>query len=281
MLHPLYEKYQKQLEVSYWLLIGTITALVNSFSVLDDYKRRGLSIERWQPFVWEFSSQISIFILIPILFYIDKKHPINISKIKQSLLLHLPLSIAFSVLHVYLMIALRHFYYYFSQSTYDFGDWSVELIYEYRKDLGSYISILATFYIYRFIISRLRNEAREIEVGEGQQGSIYVERLIVKKIGKEFIIRVSDIAWVEASGNYMNLHIGESCYPIRTTMADLEKRLDPHQFVRIHRSTMVNLDLVKEIIALETGDFLLTLNNGRQLKLSRRYRDEVNTRLAG
>ena len=79
----------------------------------------------------------------------------------------------------------------------------------------------------------------------------------------------------------MNLHIGASCYPIRATMAELEKRLDPNQFVRIHRSSMVNLDLVKEIIALETGDFLLTLTNEHQLKLSRRYRDEVNARLAG
>ena len=281
MLHPLFEKFQKQIEASYWLLIGMVSALTNSFSVLDDFQRRGLSIELWQPFVWEFSSLIAIVILIPMLLFIDKKYPINIDKIKQSILLHLSLSVAFSICHVFLMVCLRKFYYHFTELSYEFGNWQVELVSEYRKDVLSYISILATFYIYRFVISRLRNEATEIGIGEGEQDSAYAERLIVKKIGKEFIIRVTDIEWVAASGNYMNLHIGDSCYPIRATMADLEKRLDPNQFVRIHRSSMVNLDLVKEIIALESGDFLLTLKNGHQLKLSRRYRDEVNARLAG
>lgn len=280
MLNPLYEKYRKYFEVSYWLLISTVYALINSYSVIDDYQRRGLQIDQWQPFVWEFSSQISVLLLIPMLLYIDNKLPLNLKKIKQSIIFHLFLSVVFSIMHVLLMVAIRKICYYVNNNNYDFGNWQAELIYEYRKDVLTYISILATFYAYRFILSRLRHEASEINVGEDTAITDYAERLIVKKIGKEFIIRVSDIQWIIASGNYMNLHIGERCYPIRATMSGLEKRFNPNLFVRIHRSTMVNLDFVKEITALDTGDYLLTLNNNQQLKLSRRYKDKVYTRLS-
>jgi len=280
-MKPLFEKYQKHFEVFYWVISGFITAVINGYSVVADNERRQLSFETWEPFVWEFSSQIAILVLVPLVLLLDKKRPLQINTLKLNLALHLVYSVLFSLLHVLLMVALRKFFYSFSQSSYDFGDWQAELIYEYRKDLLTYISIITTFYVYRFIVSRLRSEAKEINMGEDKLQSTFVERLIVKKIGREFILKVSDIEWVEADGNYMNLHINQRCYPLRSTMSGLIERLDPHHFARIHRSCIVNLDAISEITPLDSGDFEVLLNHGKKLKLSRRYRENVKVLLAG
>ena len=281
MLYPLFEKHKHQWEIFYWVLNGLITGIVNSLSVLDDYQRRGLIVDVSLPFVWELSSQVSLLILLPLLLWVDNKRPIDFSNLKHSIAFHIPLSMFFSFLHVILMVGIRKIYYAFGQNSYDFGDLPTELIYEYRKDVFTYITIFVTIYAYRFVISRLRSEAMEINAGEDTPAPVFVERLIVKKISKEFIIKVSDIEWVEAAGNYMNLHIEQRCYPIRATMAGLEGRLDPKTFARIHRSYLVNLDFVAQITPLETGDFEITLKNDKKLKLSRRYRDHIKAMLAG
>jgi hypothetical protein len=279
-MYLLFVKYKKYLVVTYWLVTGTITATINSYSVLGDNQRRGLSFATWEPFVWEFSSQLSILMLIPLILYLDKKRPLKIEQFKFNIGFHLIFSLVFSILHVLLMVAMRQLCYFLNDGNYDFGDWQSEMVYEYRKDLLTYIQILSTFYIYRFIVSRLLSEAREIGLGEDFQKSTYVERLIIKKIGKEFIIKISDIEWIEASGNYMNLFIGERCYPFRSTMSALIGRLDPKQFVRVHRSSIVNIDVISEILPLESGDYQIKLNHGKKIRLSRRYRENIKSLLS-
>ncbi|MFT6777217.1 MAG: DNA-binding LytR/AlgR family response regulator [Paraglaciecola sp.] len=138
---------------------------------------------------------------------------------------------------------------------------------------------LVTFYVFRFIVSRLSSEAMEITTGEDSLPPAYVDRFIVKKLGKEFIVRSSDIEWIEAAGNYMNIHIGGRCYPIRSTMDALITRLEPKNFTRIHRSSIVNLNMIVEISPLNSGDFEILLNNEKTLRLSRRYRDDIKKQL--
>jgi len=98
-------------------------------------------------------------------------------------------------------------------------------------------------------------------------------------LGREFLIQTNDIEWIEASGNYANLHIKDSVYPMRITMDKLEKLL-PSNFTRIHRSTIVNLEQIQEIQALDTGDYEVRLHNQMKLTLSRRYRENFKTLLS-
>jgi two-component system LytT family response regulator len=90
------------------------------------------------------------------------------------------------------------------------------------------------------------------------------------------LLQVSDVDWVESAGNYVRLHIGEMKYLFRESMAALERKLDPEQFVRIHRSAIVNLDRVQELEPNAYGDYVLRLQNGLELSLSRRYRDRIS-----
>lgn len=270
-----FERNEFRYQILFWSVLASLQAGIGAATFIADYQRLDIPLESWKAIVWESSSQLSGALLIFAIVWFDKKLPMSSAKPIRSFIGHLLFSVVYSVSHVIGMVLLRKAAHYFMGGSYDFGDWSKELIYEYTKDVYSYFWIVAVIYSYRFIISRLRGEATVIAVGEDTPQPERPERLLVKKIGKEFILKIEDIEWIEACGNYMNLHIKDKVYPLRETMANLERKLDPKQFVRIHRSRMVNLDCIKEILALDTGDFEVITKNDQSLKLSRRFREKV------
>jgi two-component system LytT family response regulator len=97
-------------------------------------------------------------------------------------------------------------------------------------------------------------------------------RIWVKKGDKHLFVKTGDVDWFESHGNYVRLHVGTASYLVRTRISDLEAVLPPEQFARIHRSTIVNVDRVAEIAAWFGGDYIVTLRDGTQLKLTRFYR---------
>ena len=165
-------------------------------------------------------------------------------------------------------------------ASYALGDWGHAFIYEYRKDLMTYITIVLVIYAYRLLVRRLLGEAKYVQLGESEQDQSPPDRLLVKKLGKEFLISVEEIDWVAASGNYANLHVQERVYPMRITMNRIATLLPANQFFRIHRSTIVNLQRVAHIEAQDSGDHLVTLTNGKELGFSRRYRENFKEALA-
>lgn len=109
----------------------------------------------------------------------------------------------------------------------------------------------------------------------------YLKRLAVKTGGQVFFLNVEEIEWIEAAGNYAGLHVKEKTHLIRETMSDLEARLDPELFLRIHRSTIVNLDRIKALAPVSNGEYVLTLHDGTRLPSSRSYRARVQALLKG
>jgi two-component system LytT family response regulator len=102
------------------------------------------------------------------------------------------------------------------------------------------------------------------------------EKLInIKDRGQIFRVDVDSIERIDAAGDYMCIYTGDNTLILRETMKDLEKRLDPRRFQRVHRSTIVNLDLVKQVKPHTNGECFLVLNSGAQVKVSRSYRDVV------
>lgn len=121
--------------------------------------------------------------------------------------------------------------------------------------------------------------------GESLPGAVapprrtYLERLAVKAHGKVTLLRAAEIEWIDAEGDYVRIHVGKAWHLLRETMKNLEQQLDPERFVRIHRSTIVNLEKVKELQPFFRGEYVVVLHNGTTLKLSRGYRDHFQTRL--
>lgn len=99
-------------------------------------------------------------------------------------------------------------------------------------------------------------------------------RFLVRSVGKILLIDVSEVDWIEAAGNYVRLHHGGESHLLRETMTALEARLDRRRFVRIHRSTIVNLDRVRELRHILHGDYVVELRDGKRLTLSRGFREQ-------
>jgi two-component system LytT family response regulator len=110
---------------------------------------------------------------------------------------------------------------------------------------------------------------------EWKKASKFTDRLVIKSGGRVFFLRVGEIDWIGAEGNYLRLHAGREEYLHRETMARMEAALDPQKFARIHRSTIVNLEKVKEMHPLFRGDFTVILRDGQKLTLGRAYRGRL------
>ncbi|WCT74370.1 LytTR family DNA-binding domain-containing protein [Sphingomonas naphthae] len=105
--------------------------------------------------------------------------------------------------------------------------------------------------------------------------SRYEKLINIKDRGQIFRVDVDTIERIDAAGDYMCIYTGDNTLILRETMKDLERRLDPRRFQRVHRSTIVNLDLVKQVKPHTNGECFLVLNSGAQVKVSRSYREVV------
>jgi two-component system, LytTR family, response regulator len=109
----------------------------------------------------------------------------------------------------------------------------------------------------------------------------FTERLVVRSGGRIVILRVAEIDWIEAASNYVRLHAGDREYLLRETMTALEAKLNPSEFVRIHRSTIVRVDRIRELEPLFQGDYVVILEDGSRLTSSRGYRERLQDLLQG
>ena len=117
----------------------------------------------------------------------------------------------------------------------------------------------------------------------GSQGSnggtatqAYLQRFVVKDASGYRLLRTADIDWIESAGNYVRIHSASgAAFIVRITMVELERSLDPEQFARIHRSSIVNLDRITELRPATSGDFHVLLSSGTSVRMSRHYRDRL------
>lgn len=117
--------------------------------------------------------------------------------------------------------------------------------------------------------------AEEFSQGEEDAASRYEKLINIKDRGQIFRVEVGTIEHIEAAGDYMCIYTGDNSLILRETMKDLERRLDPRKFQRVHRSTIVNLDQVRQVKPHTNGECFLVLDSGAEVKVSRSYRDVV------
>ncbi len=270
-----FQRYQTWYAALFLITYIFINNTINASSNIMEAQRDGtLPFMLWEPFVWEYSSAIGTLLLFPALVWLLQAQPFNWQKITRSLLIYLFASVIFSLLHVGIMVTIRKFIYSIQQMQYDFGLVWFELLYEYRKDLWGFLFLIVVIKTYQYVVSQLTGEATPIKHEEDTLQDMNFDRLLVKKLGKEFIISTNKIDWLESSGNYVNLHIGTRIYPLRATMTNLIARLEPQGFCRIHRSHAIRLDTIESITPLSSGDSEVKLTTGKVLNLSRRYKEQ-------
>lgn len=270
-------------EWGFWIVLYLVNAVANSVVRVLDLEAGGRT-ERWEPIVWECSSALALLLLVWPVVVFTRHWSWSWSHPARWLVGHVIASVAFSLAHVLLMVAMREAAYRLVGGNYDFGHWPSELVYEYLKDARTYAGVVLFIEGYRFILRRLAGEARWLDAppdsrlerssGDAAAEGLgdYSERFLVKMLGREFLVPAADIDYAQAAGNYVNLVVGGREYPLRSTMKGLVERLDPTRFRRVHRSFLVRIDRVAEIEPLDSGDARLKLVDGTELPCSRSYR---------
>lgn len=263
-------------------LYFVINNLINATSVWMESSRNSYSTLRlWEPFLWEFTSTVGLLLMVPFVVKLYQRYPPKLAGFGKQILAHLLGSLIFSIGHVSIMVALRKLSYHLMEMEYRFGPVLREFIYEYRKDAWGYLFFLGMYQLARFVYSRLKGEAsliNEQDATEEETTSAVIvpktpEYFLVKKLDKEFLVKIADIDWIESSGNYVNLHSHGRIYPLRATLNKTVEQLCSKGFTRIHRSLAVNHNAIESISYQGSGDGEIRLKNGQILALSRRYKE--------
>lgn len=243
-------------------VVGCAIALVDALSVTHDRADAGRPVPLWEPLVWEISSVAVMTALAPALMVYTRRLPPLAAPWPRVIAGHLIGATVFCLAHVTAMGVLRWAIYAAVGDTYaplsPLGDFA----YEFRKDLLAYFGMVATYVVWRRLApvdAPLPDEGptAAIEVREGAR--------------RRFVL-LSDVDWVEAAGNYVELHLGGAPILHRAPLSDMERRLRGAGFVRIHRSRLVRRAAVAEVESKPSGDYIVRLSDGRELAGSRRYR---------
>src|ERR1700676_77681 len=122
------------------------------------------------------------------------------------------------------------------------------------------------------LLSQVKSEMLPVPASEG--------RLVIRAKGRVVFLNLSEIDWIEASANYVRLNVGKESHLFRETIARVSERLNSNQFVRVHRSTIVNVRKIKELIPVNSGEYIVVLKNGKELSCSRSYRAALENMIA-
>lgn len=267
-------------QMAFFAVLLVVVATSNVFTEIADRANEGIRIAAWEPAAWEFSSIVCVWLLVPALGWWVRQFPLIHSGWFRDLPAHLIATLPFSLLHVGGMVALRDLIYRLMGSHYDFGPWWSGWFYEYRKDFVSYWLLLLGIVAFR--LYGLWSDSREAATArtpepapEATAEESPIERLVVRKLNREYLLNVEDIDRVEAEGNYVMIHAQGRAYPRRESLVALEKKLDQRRFVRVHRGHLVNVDRIREIQPWDHGDYRIVLRDGSCVNLSRRYRSRL------
>ncbi|GAO53221.1 response regulator of the lytR/algR family [Novosphingobium sp. MD-1] len=245
---------------------GSLYMVVNAVTLIDQRRALGQPIAKWQAWVLEGTSFAAWLALLPFILMLAARlvsRPLPLTTLG-----HAAGCIVVSLVHTALMVGLRIAAYALAGDHYAPTErWSDRLFFEARKDLITYISILAVFLVARQLVAprmAIRPsptlEAPLIEVRDGS---------------RVVMLQPDEIDWVSAAGNYVELHGLFGSELARRKLADMEAELAHHGFVRVHRSRIVRRTAIASTETKQSGDFEITLRSGAVINGSRRFRQNL------
>lgn len=257
-----------------WAVLLVISLLAQTYVQMADEARRGNVIGLGRGLAIEGTSHLVIAALLPALYWLHRRWPIT-GGLRNVLILVLAV-VPFSLAHTAGMGALRLLW--FSAimgEVYTFPLTFDRIAYEFAKDVVSY-GMLSVGVVVLGHLFRRAPAPPPAAVGPMLAGPL-PERFAVRKRGREIMVEVADIDWVEAAGNYAVLHVGGETLEIRSSLSKLEGELDPKRFVRVHKSYLVNVARIAEVTPWISGDWRIRLQDGAEVNLSRRYRQRFES----
>ncbi len=266
---------KRSLEAGFWLLLIGFFASLNSYIIIMDYARRSIEFFMYRLVVNEASSAFAIFLLVPFIHYWLKRFPLTLDHGVKTIAAHAGGAVIFSITHVLTMMALRELAFLMRGFTYlhafegGFFGFLEMLAYEFSKDLPVYLSFIIIIWTYRL------HQTRKLQ----RRSLVGADTIMVKRGRGDRLLSLKDISYFQSSANYVRVFAGAEECLLRETLQNLEKRLNPDNFIRVHRSYIVRVDDIREIQALLSGGSQLELHSGAKIPVSRSYKDALNALL--
>ena len=254
-------------QVAAWAALLAISVFAHAYvEAANEARGGGLAFGR--ALAIETASHLVVAALLPAIYWMHARWPLGGPR--RNLAIHLAGVVPFSLLHTLGLWALRQAWFggvlgeaYSLPLTADrFG-------FEFAKDIVNYGMLSAGVVAMRHFFAR---PAPRPDSPRPDSSAPRPERFAVRKGGREILVAVADIDWIEAAGNYAVLHVGGDRLEIRSSLTRLEGELDPQRFVRVHKSAMVNVARIAEVTPWMSGDWRIRLHGGAEVNLSRRYR---------
>jgi LytTr DNA-binding domain len=248
----------------YMAVVGAVLVVFlyfNALNISEEQRRSGAAIALWKPLVWEFTSGAYFLAVAPLVNALTRRNWPNRSSWGRKAAVHTAAAVGVSLGHVLVIGVARWAIYRMVGDYYaplsPLGDWPYEL----RKDVLVYASMVGIYVVWiQLRTRRAPDSPASPEVLEVRDGA------------RRHFVPLSDVVWVEAAGNYVELHRGGAGLLHRASLSAMEQRLKTAGFVRIHRSRLVRREAVAAVESKPTGDFVVRLRDGRELAGSRRYR---------
>jgi len=244
---------------------GLVSMVVNVTSLVDERRSLGLAVEPWRPWVWESTSLIAWLLMLPLILTIAARAPSG--RPVRAIGVHLSGMILSSLGHGAIMWVLRKLAYAAAGQSYRLtGPMLDVLVYEFRKDLITYLAVVLCFVVASRIVAQPPPGA-----GGAREGAL----IEVRDGTRTSWMKPEEIDWVAAAGNYVELNGAFGTRLARRTLADMERELVAHGFVRLHRSRLVRKAAIARIETRQSGDFDIMLRSGEIVGGSRRFRDKL------
>jgi hypothetical protein len=258
--------------IGVWAALLTVSVFAHAHVEVANEAKSGSPISYGRALAIEVASHIVVAALLPVLYWMHRRWPI---RRPRNLAIHVLAIVPFSIVHTAGIAALRLLW--FSGilgEAYSFPLTVDRLTFEFAKDVVNYGmlsgGVLALLHIFARPPAPVAQPPQPVS-RPSPAGSL-PERFAVRKRGKEIMVEVADIDWIEAAGNYAVLHVGGETLEIRSSLTKLEGELDPRRFVRVHKSYVVNVARIAEVTPWISGDWRIRLQDGAEVNLSRRYR---------
>jgi len=261
------------LAVAFWSLLFLGTAAGN---VLAQWMR---ALRDAQPFsagtvsIEEFSSALASLGLLALLHAAARRWPLHADTWRRRIGFYVLGGVAWWLLHVSAMVLMRKLAFALIGQHYTYGAWLAQWFYEFFKDVQTYSLLVIAVHAVAWFGRQRQGEAHllaEPDVGPPVEPVERPQHFLVRKLGKEFLVATADVEYAQAAGNYVNLRVRGHDYPLRITMAVLEQRLDPGEFLRPHRSWLIHRGQLRSIEPLDGGEALLHMADGAKVPCSRR-----------
>lgn len=263
--------------VAVWAVLLTVSVFAHAHVELANEASRGEAVSYGRALAVETCSHLVVAALLPVLYWMHRRWPVRGGA--RNIAIHVAGLVPFSIIHTLGMAALRFLW--FSGilgEDYSFPLTVDRLVFEFAKDVVNYGMLSAATELLRHLLDRQQPAAvteapPSAPVAPASAATVALpERFAVRKRGKEIMVEVADIDWIEAAGNYAVLHVGGETLEIRSSLTRLEGELDPKRFVRVHKSYVVNVARIAEVTPWISGDWRIRLQDGAEVNLSRRYR---------